>query len=132
MALSDFAKKLFEGKNFATIATLMSDGAPQASIVWVDTDGKHIIFNTADGRTKPRNMRQDARVSVAVFNMEQPYQSAIVRGRVVEMTPDGADAHIDKMAKKYMDVDSYPFRQPGEKRLIVKIAPDNVALMGEE
>ena len=132
MALSPFAKKLFEDKNFATIATLMSDGSPQASIVWVDTDGKHIIFNTAEGRTKPRNMRNDARVAVAVFNMEQPYQSAIIRGRVVEMTNEGADEHIDKMAKKYMGVDQYPFRQPGEKRVIVKIAPDNVALMGEE
>lgn len=132
MELSPFARKLFEGKNFATVATLMSDGSPQASVVWVETDGKHIIFNTAEGRTKPKNMRSDARVAVAVFNMEQPYQSAIIRGRVVEMTHDGADAHIDKMAKKYMGVDQYPFRQPGEQRVIVKIAPDNVALMGEE
>ena len=132
MALSDFAKNLLEGKNFATIATLMADGAPQASIVWVDTDGTHVIFNTAEGRTKPKNMRRDARVSVAVFNMEQPYQSAIMQGRVTEMTNEGADAHIDKMAKKYMGVDAYPFRQPGEKRVIVTILPESVNLMGEE
>ena len=110
----------------------MADGSPQASVVWVDTDGTHVIFNTAEGRTKPKNMRRDARVSVAVFNMEQPYQSAIMQGRVTEMTNEGADAHINKMAKKYMGVDEYPYRQPGEQRVIVTILPERVSLMGDE
>ena len=129
MVLPDLAKRLLEGKNFATVATLMADGAPQATAVWIDTDGTHIVFNTAEGRVKPKNMRRDARVAVAVFDHENPYQQAMIQGRVVAMEHDGADAHIDLMAKKYMDVDEYPFRQPGEQRVIVRIAPERIALM---
>lgn len=129
MALPALAKTLLEGKNFATVATVNADGSPQATIVWIDTDGEHVIFNTADGRVKPKNMRRDARVSVCVFGMENPYQQAMINGRVIEMTNEGADAHINQMAKKYMGVDEYPFRQPGEVRLIVKIAVDKCGLM---
>ena len=129
MELPALARALLEGKNFATVATLMGDGAPQATVVWIDTDGEHVVFNTAEGRVKPRNMRRDARVAVAVFDHANPYKQAMIRGRVVAMEHDGADAHIDRMAKKYMDVDEYPFRQPGEKRVIVKIAPEKVGLM---
>ncbi len=129
MELPDLARRLLEGKNYATIATLMADGAPQATVVWVDTDGRHVIFNTAEGRVKPRNMRRDSRVAVAVIDHENPYKQAMIRGRVVAMEHDGADAHIDAMAKKYMGVESYPFRQPGEQRVIVKIAPEKVGLM---
>jgi PPOX class probable F420-dependent enzyme len=131
MELPAMAKELLEGKNFATVATLMADGSPQASVVWIDTDGQHIIFNTAEGRVKPKNMRRDARVSVAVFDHEQPYRQAMIRGRVVALEHEGADDHINQMAKKYMDVDEYPFRQEGEQRVIVKIAPEKVGLMGE-
>ena len=129
MALPELAKKLAEGKNFATVATLMADGSPQASVVWLDTDGELLIFNTAEGRIKPRNMRRDPRVAIAVHNAEQPYQQAMIRGSVVEITAEGADAHIDKLAKKYLGLDEYPYRQPGEQRLIIKIAPDKVGLM---
>lgn len=129
MELPDLAKRLLDGKNFATIATLMADGAPQASVVWIDRDGDNIVFNTAEGRVKPNNMRRDARVAVAVIDHENPYQQAMIQGRVVAMEHEGADDHINKMAKKYMDVDEYPFRQPGEQRVIVKIAPDKVGLM---
>ncbi len=127
--LPDLARRLLEGKNFATVATLMADGQPQASVVWIDTDGALIVFNTAEGRVKPRNMRRDARVAVAVFDQENPYQQAMIQGRVVEMVHEGAEEHIDAMAKKYMGVDSYPFRKEGEQRVIVKIAPEKVALM---
>lgn len=129
MALPELAKTLLAGKNFATVATLNADGSPQATIVWIDTDGENVIFNTADGRVKPKNIRRDARVSVCVFGMENPYQQAMINGRVIEMTNEGADAHINQMAKKYMGVDEYPFRQPGEVRLIVKIAVDKCGLM---
>ena len=129
MALPELAKKLAEGKNFATVATLMADGSPQASVVWLDTDGEFLIFNTAEGRIKPKNMRRDPRVALTVHNAEQPYQQAMIRGRVVEITGEGADEHINKLAKKYMGVDEYPYRQPGEQRLIVKIAPDKVGVM---
>ncbi len=124
--LTELAIRLLRGKNLATIATLMKDGSPQASVVWIDTDGKHVIFNTADGRIKTNNLRRDGRVAVAVVNAENPYEQALIRGRVVEMTHEGADAHIDAMAKKYLDTDSYPGRNPAEVRVIVKIAPDRV------
>ena len=127
--LPDLARRLLEGKNFATVATLMADGRPQASVVWIDTDGALIVFNTAEGRVKPRNMRRDARVAIAVFDQENPYQQAMIQGRVVEMVHEGAEEHIDAMARKYMGVDSYPFRKEGEQRVIVKIAPEKVALM---
>lgn len=130
-ALPEMAKKLLLGKNFATVATLMADGSPSASVVWVDTDGEHVIFNTAEGRVKPKSMRRDGRVAIAVYDQENPYRQAMIRGKVVSMETKGADAHIDKMAKKYMGVDSYPYRKPGEARIIVKIKPERVGLMGE-
>ncbi len=127
--LPDLARRLLDGKNFATVATVMGDGRPQASVIWIHTDGPHIVFNTAEGRVKPKNMRRDARVAIAVFDMENPYQQAMIQGRVVAMEHEGADAHIDAMAKKYLDLDSYPYRQEGEQRVIVRIEPEKVALM---
>jgi len=130
MALPEFAKKLLSGKNFATVATLMKDGAPSTSVVWIDTDGEHVIFNTAEGRLKPKHMRRDKRVAIAVCDAENPYQQAMIRGEVVALEQAGADAHIDKLAKRYLGVDTYPFRQPGEKRLIVRVRPTHVGIMG--
>ena len=127
--LPDLARRLLDGKNFATVATVMGDGRPQATVVWIHTEGPHIVFNTAEGRVKPRNMRRDARVAIAVFDMENPYLQAMIQGRVVAMEHEGADAHIDAMTKKYLDLDSYPHRQEGEQRVIVKIAPEKIALM---
>ncbi len=127
--LPDLARRLLDGKNFATVATVMGDGRPQASVVWIHTDGPHIVFNTAEGRVKPRNMRRDARVAIAVFGMENPYQQAMIQGRVVAMEHEGAEEHIDAMTKKYLDLDSYPHRKEGEERVIVKVAPEKVALM---
>jgi PPOX class probable F420-dependent enzyme len=129
MALPELAKKLLEGKNFATVATLLTDGSPSASVIWVDTDGENVIFNTAEGRVKPKSMRRDARVAIAVYNQENPYQQAMIRGRVISMEHKGADAHIDKLAKKYMGVDSYPYRKAGEQRVIITIKPERVGLM---
>ncbi len=107
----------------------MPGGAPQATVVWIDTDGEHVIFNTAEGRVKTENLRKDPRVAIAVINSENPYQQVTIRGRVVEMTHEGADDHIDSLAKKYLGVDSYPGRNPDEQRVIVKIAPDSVGSM---
>ncbi len=125
--LTPQAIALLQGKNFASVATLMKDGSPQTSVVWIDTDGTHVVFNTAEGRIKTNNLRRDARVAVAIPNQENPYEQVLIRGRVVEMTHDGADAHIDALAKKYLGQDSYPFRAAGEQRVIVKIAPDSVS-----
>ncbi|MGE5443802.1 MAG: PPOX class F420-dependent oxidoreductase [Ignavibacteriales bacterium] len=129
--LPELAHKLItEGRNFAAVATLMPDGSPQVSIVWIDSDGEHVIFNTAEGRAKAKNLRRDPRVAVTVINSENPYEQVMIRGHVVEMTHNGADTHIDRLAKKYLGVDRYPYRGPGEQRVIVKIAPDHIGVFG--
>lgn len=120
------AKSIIEKKTFAHLATLMPDGSPQVTPVWVDHDGDRVIINTAEGRAKPRNMRNDPRVALSATDPDNPYEAVIIRGRVVEMTRDGADEHIDAMAKKYLDRDRYPFRQSGEQRLKVYIEPEVV------
>lgn len=125
--LSDAQKALFtQGKNFAHLATVMPDGTPQVTPVWVDFDGTHVLVNTAEGRQKVRNLDRNPHVALSVMNHENPYQYVQVRGTVVEKTHEGADAHIDKLAKKYLGADSYPFRAPGEVRVIYKIRPDSV------
>ena len=131
MELPELAIKLLrEGRNFGTVATLMADGSPQASVVWVDTDGKNVIFNTAEGRFKPKHLRRDPRVAVVVCNTDMPYQQVMIRGKAIEFTHEGADEHINKLAKKYLDLDEYPHRQPGEQRVIIKIKPERVGITG--
>lgn len=123
-------KKLFAEPNIGHVATIMPDGSPQVTPVWVDTDGTHVIFNTAAGRQKTRNLERDAKVAVSIVDRNNPYASAFIRGRVVEVTPEGGDAHIDKMAKKYTGQDRYGNHRPGEQRVIVKILPEHVSGMG--
>lgn len=127
--MSEGVKKLFEEANFGHLATLMPDGSPQVTPVWVDFDGRHILVNTAEGRQKPRNIRHDPRVAIDVTRQGSEYAFAQVRGRVVEITSEGAEEHIDRLAKKYLGRDTYPFRQPGEERIILKIAPEHVSSM---
>ncbi len=129
VTLSEGVKKLFQEPNYGHMATLMPDGSPQVSPVWVDIDGDRILVNTAEGRAKPRNVRRDARVAISIHNQENPYSSAFIRGRVVEITHEGADDHIDKLAKKYMGQDTYPYRQPEEQRVILVIEPEHVGSM---
>ena len=115
-----------KGKNFATIATTMSDGSPQASVTWIDSDGTSIIFNTAEGRLKANNLRRDGRVAIAVTDAENPYRQVMVRGIVVEDTLEGASEHADLLAQKYLGVEKYPYMQPGEVRVIFKIKPEKI------
>src|SRR5438067_4057651 len=117
---------LFKKPAFASFATLNPDGSPQVTPVWVDYDGKHLLVNTARGRVKHRNLERNPRVALAIADPENPYRYLGIQGRVVQMVEQGADAHIDKMAKKYLDQDKYPYRQPGEVRVMVKIAPEKV------
>jgi PPOX class probable F420-dependent enzyme len=121
---------LFQKKAFAHLATLMRDGQPQVTPVWCDFDGTHVRINSAKGRVKDRNMRRDLRVAVEIQDPDNPYRYLEVRGRVVEITEEGADAHIDSLAKKYLGVDKYPYRQPGEIRVIYKILPEHASTMG--
>jgi PPOX class probable F420-dependent enzyme len=123
-------RDLFDKKAFASLATIMPNGQPQVTPVWCDFDGSHVIVNSAKGRQKDRNMRTDSRVSLAISDPDNPYRYLEVRGTVVEITEDGADDHIDSMAKKYMGVDKYPYRQPGEVRVVYKIEPQRFSFMG--
>jgi PPOX class probable F420-dependent enzyme len=120
------AVKLFSGKNFAFIATLMKDGSPQLSPVWIDVDGDTILVNTAEGRVKHKNVSRDPRVAISVFDSANPYLMVTVRGRVVSQEKTGADSHIDLMAKKYLGMERYPGRAPGEKRILLRIKPEKV------
>ena len=122
---------LFSGKKaFASLATVMPDGSPQVTPVWFDYEGGKIRVNTARGRVKDRNMTQNARVALDVMDPENPYRHVQIRGRVASISEEGADAHIDSLAKKYLGQDKYPFRQPGEVRVIYTIEPTTVSAMG--
>jgi PPOX class probable F420-dependent enzyme len=115
---------------FAHLATVMPDGTPQVTPVWFDTVGDHVRVNTARGRIKDRNMQQNAAVALSIIDPENPYRHLAIRGRIVKVTEEGADAHIDSLAKKYLNKDSYPFRRPGEVRVIYEIEPTSVSAMG--
>lgn len=121
---------LFNKKAFASLATVMPDGTPQVTPVWVDYDGKNVIVNSARGRRKDKNMGQNSSVALSIMDPDNPYRYLEVRGRVAEITEEGADQHIDKMAKKYMGVEKYPYRQPGEVRVLYKIEPTHTSQMG--
>jgi len=114
----------------AHLATLNPDGSPQVTPVWIDFDGTNILVNTARGRVKARNVAREPRVALSITDPDNSYRYLGIQGRVVELTERGGDAHIDKMAKKYLGKDTYPFRTPGEVRLIVKIAPEKVHTNG--
>ena len=124
--IDDSVIQLLTGKNFAFIATLMKDGSPQITPTWIDYDGKTILINTAEGRTKQKNVSRDQRVAISIVDQNNPYNMVTIRGKVVEQTSKGADEHIDKLAKRYLDVDKYPFRSPTEKRIILKVRPEKV------
>jgi PPOX class probable F420-dependent enzyme len=120
-------RKLFEGKNFVFISSIMRDGSPQVTPTWVDIENGNILVNTAIGRLKHKNISRDPRVALAIADQNNPYDMVTIRGRTIEqLTGDAAEEHIDKMAKKYIGKDRYPFRSPGEKRVILKIKPEKV------
>ncbi len=112
---------LLRKKSFAHLATLMPDGSPQVTPVWWDWDGRNVLINTARGRQKDRNLRRSPRVALSILDPENPYRYLELRGRVVEATEKGADAHIDALASRYLGVKEYPYRRPGEVRVIFRI-----------
>ena len=123
-------RDLLTKKTFAHLATVMPDGSPQVTPVWFDEEGHHLRVNSAVGRLKDRNIRRDPRVSLSILDPDNPYRYLEVRGRVVEITETGAVSHIDALAKKYMGVDTYPFHQPGVRRVVYKIEPLKFSSMG--
>jgi PPOX class probable F420-dependent enzyme len=125
-AIPEKFKDLFRKKAFASLATLMPSGSPQVTPVWCDYDGTHVLVNSARGRQKDRNMERDPRVALSIVDPDNPYRYMEIRGKVTEITEKGADEHINRMAKKYLDKDIYPARKPGEVRVIYKISPERV------
>jgi PPOX class probable F420-dependent enzyme len=120
--------QLLNGKNFAYLSTLMNDGSPQVTPTWVDIerDDDSILINTAEGRIKHKNVSRDPRVAISISDQNNPYNMVSIRGRVVEQITESADEHTDKLAKKYLGMDKYPYRSPNEKRVILKIRPEKI------
>ena len=119
--------QLFLDKNFGSLATIRDDGTPHVTPVWVDYDGKHVLFNTATGRAKWRHMRRDPRVTIEVISRENPYEYVTVTGRVKLEEGEEADRHIDKLSEKYTGNASFQSHRPGERRVIVRITPERVS-----
>jgi len=122
---------LFSKRAFANLATVMPGGNPQVTPVWCDFQDGCVLINTARGRQKDRNMKRDPHVSVAISDPDNPYRYLEVRGQAEEVDSGGiADQHIDKMAKKYLGQDKYPYRQPGEVRVLYRVKPEHTSSMG--
>ena len=121
--LTERGIKLIDGKNFAYLATLLPDGSPHVTPMWVDHEGDMLLMNTAIGRIKQRNITRDPRVSITIVDSNNPYDRIIIHGRVVSQAEQGADTHIDKLAKKYTGANKYQKTSPNEKRIIIKIEP---------
>jgi PPOX class probable F420-dependent enzyme len=129
--LSNKARTLIERPVLANVATVDSAGRPQLTPVWIDLEGDELVFNTAKGRVKDSNLEKNPHVAVSIVDPDDQYNVVVVRG-TVEATEDGADAHIDKLAKKYLGVDTYPMRRPGEVRVKYKVHADHVVMQSQD
>ena len=123
--------QLLQDKNLVFIATLMKDGSPQLSPVWADFEDDYVLVNTAEGRIKHKNVLRDPRVAVSVVSNNNPLDMITIRGKVVEIIPDYDYNHANRLTKKYMGKDNYPFKREGEKRIILKIKPEKVFVLPE-
>jgi len=123
-------RDLFNKRAFASLATLMPNGDVQVTPVWVDVENHNVVFNSARGRVKDKNVRRDPRVTLTLIDPDNPYRYLEVRGRVVDITEKGAAQHIDRLAKKYLGVDKYPYAKPGEVRVLYRVKPEHVHAYG--
>ena len=130
ISVEKYQDLLNQKKAFASLATQMPDGTPQVTPVWFDYDGKIIRVNSAKGRVKARNMKEGSPVALAIMDPDNPYRYVQIRGKVRRVTEQGADSHIDSLAKKYLDKDKYPFAQPGEVRIMYEIEPTSASGTG--
>ncbi len=121
--LSSQDLELLREPQIANVATVMSDGTPQVTPVWIDTDGENVLFNTAKGRVKHRNLVRNPKVAISVVDGNDHFRTVVVRGTAT-FVEEGADAHIDALAKKYLGVDVYPGHRDDEQRIIVKVVPE--------
>jgi PPOX class probable F420-dependent enzyme len=129
-AIEGRAEELLKAKNFVVVSTKRPDGTIHSAPAWVDVQDGRAVLNTAAGRVWPANLKRDPHVTLTVQNHENPYEYVAIRGQVAEETTEGADEHIDALAKKYLGQDSYPYRQAGEQRLILRIEPEHVHVYG--
>ncbi len=127
---AQFLDLLQEKKAFAILATTMADGSPQVTPVWFDYRDGRLRVNSAKGRVKTRNMKEGAAVALAIVDPDNPYRYIQIRGRIARVSEEGASAHIDSLAKKYLDQDKYPYAQPGEVRVIFEIEPKSTQTLG--
>jgi PPOX class probable F420-dependent enzyme len=125
--LPDQVKQLIEDKSYAHVATLMPDGSPQVTQTWVDHDGDTIIINSNEGSQKHKNVLRNPKISMDISDPGNSYRVAMIRGRVSEVTFDGAEDHVDRLAKKYLGQDKYPMRRPGVRRVMIKVEPLHVS-----
>jgi|TARA_B110001454_G_scaffold196485_1_gene199390 PPOX class probable F420-dependent enzyme len=123
------AETLLNGKNLVFLATSMADGSPQVTPVWGDFEGSYIRINTAEGRLKHKNILRDPRVAISVVDSKNPLDMTSIRGKVVEITPDYEYKHANFLTKQYMGKENYPFKRPGEKRIILKIKPEKIFVL---
>ncbi|MGA2874586.1 MAG: PPOX class F420-dependent oxidoreductase [Nitrososphaerales archaeon] len=121
MKLTEKTKKLIDGKNFASVASLMPDGSPQVAPVWVDRDGDTIILNATGTRQRTKNLKKDPRVAISIFEQNNPYSNVSIRGKAVEITQKGAEEHIDKMSMKYNGTPKYPYHDPKDPRVLIRV-----------
>jgi PPOX class probable F420-dependent enzyme len=128
--LSQKARDLISRPVLASLATLNPDGSPQITPLWVDLDGDEVVFNTGRGRKKERNLEEDGRVAVTVLDPDDPYNVVVFRGTVTGISTDGADAHVDELAKKYLGLDAFPNRRDGEARVRITVRTDHIVMQG--
>jgi len=121
MKLSEKAKKLIDGKNFASVATSMPNGSPQVATVWVDREGDTIILNATRSRQRTLNLKRDPRIAISLFDQSNPYSSVSIRGKVIEITEKGGEEHIDKMSLKYNGTPKYPYHIPSDPRVLIRV-----------
>lgn len=129
-SIDEHSRELLRDKNFCLVVTTKANGEPHVAVVWVDVEDGEVLLNSAEGRDWPASLRRDPNVLLTVVNHENPYEYVTIRGKAVEITPEGADEHIDALAKKYLDEDTYPFRKEGEVRLKIRVRPEKVTPRG--
>ncbi len=129
IALPQSVRKILQDKAYGHVVTFNADRKPQLTMVWMDVEGDEVLFNTADGRLKPKNLRRDPRVIVSVQDRNDPQSYLVFHGRA-SVTESGADEQIDTLAQRFLGVDKYPFRRPGEKRLVVRVKVDRIGGYG--
>jgi PPOX class probable F420-dependent enzyme len=129
IALPPSVRKILQDKAYGHVVTFNADAKPQVTMVWVDVDGNEVLFNTAEGRLKPKNLRRNPHIMISVQDRNDPQAYMVFHG-TASVTEAGADEHIDKLAKRFLGADKYPFRQPGEKRLVVRVKVDRIGGYG--